>query len=117
MRKPFTTGDLAVAAGVLLVSVGQLLWQRESAVSKVTSATIQEQNARIHRTLPAAAGTLTVSAADGLGDLRIELDGSRARVLSAPCRQQICIRTGWLERAGEVAVCVPSHVVLRLHGE
>ncbi|MYI60489.1 MAG: hypothetical protein F4105_02245, partial [Gemmatimonadetes bacterium] len=39
-----------------------------------------------------------------------------ARVLSAPCVHKICMRRGWIQRAGDVAACVPNGLVLRIAG-
>ena len=51
-----------------------------------------------------------------LGACRIEIDHGRARIAAAPCRQQVCVRRGWLDAAGAVSVCVPNGLVLRLEG-
>ena len=47
----------------------------------------------------------------------IVLSGKSARMESADCRDQVCVRTGTLTRAGQVAVCLPNRVVLKIVGE
>lgn len=47
----------------------------------------------------------------------IVLSGRTAAMQSADCRDQVCVRTGTLTRAGQVAVCLPNRVVLRIAGE
>ena len=47
----------------------------------------------------------------------IVLSGKSARMASADCRDQVCVRTGTLTRAGQVAVCLPNRVVLKIVGE
>lgn len=47
----------------------------------------------------------------------IVLYGKTARMESADCRDQVCVRTGTLTRAGQVAVCLPNRVVLKIVGE
>ena len=47
----------------------------------------------------------------------IVLSGRTARMQSADCRDQVCVRTGTLTHAGQVAVCLPNRVVLRLTGD
>ena len=47
----------------------------------------------------------------------IVLAGKTARVESADCHDQVCVRTGTLTRAGQVTVCLPNRVVLKLVGE
>jgi len=46
----------------------------------------------------------------------IEIDGDRARVVESPCRDKLCVRAGWLERPGDVAVCLPQRVILEIRG-
>ncbi|HIX90620.1 MAG TPA: NusG domain II-containing protein [Candidatus Agathobaculum pullicola] len=58
-------------------------------------------------------------------DRTIDLDGHNVIVLSgksacmetADCRDQVCVRTGVLTRVGQVAVCLPNRVVLKIVGE
>ena len=54
----------------------------------------------------------TLQVHGNLGDLRIELQGARARVAESPCPGQDCVAQGWISRPGEMAVCVPSGVFL-----
>ena len=58
----------------------------------------------------------TISCAGPLGTTTIEIAAHRARIAASPCRHQICVRTGWISRAGEIAACVPNGVVIRLAG-
>ena len=46
----------------------------------------------------------------------IVLSGKSARMASADCHDQVCVRTGTLTRAGQVAVCLPNRVVLKIVG-
>jgi hypothetical protein len=58
----------------------------------------------------AVRGDVTV---DGV---EIEMEAGRARVVSSPCRDKLCVRAGWLERPGDVAVCLPQRVVVEIRG-
>ena len=51
-----------------------------------------------------------------LGVIEIEIGPKGVRVISAPCVHKICMRQGWLQRAGDVAACVPNGLVLRIAG-
>ena len=44
----------------------------------------------------------------------IEISGGRARVVSSPCRDQLCVKAGWIARPGEAAICLPQRVVLQM---
>jgi hypothetical protein len=51
-----------------------------------------------------------------LGATVIEIEPGRARVASDPGPRQYCVRQGWLDRAGAVAICAPNEVSLTMTG-
>lgn len=51
-----------------------------------------------------------------IGVSRIEIARGRARFLSSPCRNQVCVHAGWQTRSGAVAACVPNGLSLQLVG-
>ncbi|MCK5527475.1 MAG: NusG domain II-containing protein [Candidatus Latescibacteria bacterium] len=51
-----------------------------------------------------------------LGVTTIRIAEGRARVLNAPCPQQLCVKTGAISKAGAMVVCVPNRVVVRIEG-
>ncbi len=51
-----------------------------------------------------------------LGVSEIEIGPKGVRVTSAPCVHNICMRQGWMRRAGDVTACVPNGLVLRIAG-
>ena len=57
-----------------------------------------------------AAASMTVN------HVEIEIDGTRARVFSSPCRDKLCARVGWLEKPGDIAVCLPRRVIVEIRG-
>lgn len=59
---------------------------------------------------------------------RIELDGSNGpfafevrdgavRMLHSDCPKKVCVAQGWIRNPGEVIVCAPNQVVVRISGE
>ena len=51
-----------------------------------------------------------------LGITTIAVEKRRVRVVSDPGLHQYCVRQGWLEHAGEVAICAPNQVSLQIEG-
>lgn len=47
-----------------------------------------------------------------LGLMTVMVDGLRTRIADSPCPGQDCVRQGWLDRPGDMSVCVPSGVFL-----
>ncbi len=51
-----------------------------------------------------------------LGETEIEVGPEGARVVAAPCLHKLCMRRGWIRRRGDLTVCVPNGLVLRVAG-
>ncbi len=51
-----------------------------------------------------------------LGMTIIAVDRRRVRVVSDPGPHQYCVRQGWLERAGEIAICAPNEISVQIVG-
>ena len=51
-----------------------------------------------------------------LGVTTIAVDRRRVRVVSDPGPHQYCVKQGWLERAGEIAICAPNEVSVQIVG-
>lgn len=51
-----------------------------------------------------------------LGLSRIEVRYGRARVVSDPGPRQICVKQGWVSRAGDAALCLANQISLEIGG-
>jgi len=51
-----------------------------------------------------------------LGISIIDIKQRRARIASDPGPRQYCVRQGWLQQAGEIALCLPNQVSIELTG-
>lgn len=45
------------------------------------------------------------------------VENGRIRFEEADCPDKICVNTGWIARPGQVAVCVPAGVVVKIIGD
>ena len=54
---------------------------------------------------------------DDRGSNLIELDGGRIRVADADCPDRTCVRTGWIERPGQIIACVPHGLTIIIDRE
>ncbi|MBA7584171.1 hypothetical protein ES708_26124 [subsurface metagenome] len=59
---------------------------------------------------------VTTSVKGPLGETGIIVENGTARISTSPCPNKYCIRMGRLKHGGEIAVCVPNHVVLYIRG-
>lgn len=51
-----------------------------------------------------------------LGITKVAIDNGKVRVASDPSPRQYCVKQGWLEQAGQVAMCLPNQVSVELLG-
>jgi hypothetical protein len=51
-----------------------------------------------------------------LGTTIISIQNRKARIASDPSPRQYCVRQGWLQQAGEIALCLPNQVSVELAG-
>jgi hypothetical protein len=51
-----------------------------------------------------------------LGISIIAIHDRKARIASDPSPRQYCVRQGWLQQAGEIALCLPNQVSIELTG-
>ena len=53
---------------------------------------------------------------DGTAYNVLEIAGGQAAVREANCGDHTCVRTGAISREGEVIVCLPHHLTVRVEG-
>ncbi|MDQ6950167.1 MAG: NusG domain II-containing protein [Mariprofundales bacterium] len=61
-------------------------------------------------------GVTTIRIPGDIGVSVIALSAQGVRVVDAPCRGKYCVRSGMHRRAGEMIVCLPNRVTVRITG-
>lgn len=51
-----------------------------------------------------------------LGVSLISIENRKVRIAKDPSPRQYCVRQGWLQQAGEIALCLPNQVSVELVG-
>ena len=51
-----------------------------------------------------------------LGASEVEIANQAVRIVTSPCPRKICVNMGWIQRPGEVAACLPNHLLLQTIG-
>jgi hypothetical protein len=52
-----------------------------------------------------------------LGETVVEIRRGEVRVLSSPCREKICIKSGAIARPGQWIACLPNRVFIDIQGD
>jgi len=51
-----------------------------------------------------------------LGKSIVEIKNRRVRILSSPCPDKLCIKEGYINKPGQLIVCVPNRIVIKIEG-
>ncbi len=115
MKKWMTKTDAVLLAVLLVLAAGFLFWnytssKGEALTAKVTidGETVLElplNDLKEPKEIPLENGMLLLA------------EQNRICVLEADCKDGICVKTGWLERNGDVAACLPNKTVVSVHAE
>ena len=114
MRSRLKWGDAVIVAVVLVLAAALTAVLAAGTQGDRLYAEVWQDNQLVERV---ALNDGTDRTIDLDGHNVIVLSGKGARMASADCRDQVCVRTGTLARAGQVAVCLPNRVVLKIVGE
>lgn len=109
-----TRADAVVLALALLL-VGALYAHFWQAPRAATAAEIRSGGRLVGRYPLAQTRQLAVSGRIGVS--RILIEPGRARFADSPCRNRICVHSGWLTHAGDATACLPNGVSLSLSGD
>ena len=108
------SGDVGVLAGAAATVAALAWWAWFAPSTTADTAIIRAAGRIVHSVSLAQAQTLAVPGP--LGITRIEIEPGRARIQADPSPRQLCVKQGWLARAGEAALCLPNQVSLELRG-
>lgn len=47
----------------------------------------------------------------------VEFKDGMVRVQEADCPDKVCVRTGWVSKPGEMIVCLPYRIIIKISGD
>lgn len=114
MRSRLKWGDFVIITAVLALAAALVAWFALGTSDGQLYAEVWQDDVLVERV---KLTDETDREIDLDGHNVIVLAGKTARMESADCHDQVCVRTGTLTRAGQVAVCLPNRVILKIVGE
>ncbi|NPV69035.1 MAG: NusG domain II-containing protein [Firmicutes bacterium] len=117
-RRAWTRSDTLVIAAALalaaLLWVGFLVLRPKEPAAVVVVNVMGTDAERI----PLTGGESVRRTVRGfIGNSTFEISGGRVRMLSSDCPDKVCIRMGWAAQPGQVIVCLPNRVVLKVESK
>lgn len=109
--------DLALAGGVALLAAALALGRawRASAPAAAAQAVVTVAGEPLLTLDLGRNGLYPIEVAGG--HMVVEVSGGAVRVREADCPDKVCVLTGWISAPGDMIVCVPYRVVVRVAGE
>lgn len=113
MLQYIKAGDwLMLVLGVLLViSLAFMLWSGD-----VADKAVIRSGGKVFKEVSLSSDQ-RISVPGPLGISIIAIENRRVRIISDPGPRQYCVRQGWLQQAGEIALCLPNQVSVELLGD
>ncbi|MDR3766045.1 MAG: NusG domain II-containing protein [Butyricicoccus sp.] len=108
-------GDLVIIAIVLLLAA-LVFAPFALAPSQSLTCEITQDDETIRRVRLGAGYQETITIEGDSVTNVIQIEDDCVYFASSDCPDQVCVRTGKLTRAGQIAVCLPNRVVVRLVG-
>ena len=107
--------DIYLMLVLLAMAVGGLWWQHHRAPGVVLEVV---QAGRVVQRIPLAnvrsVAQLEIPVTHGV--FKLAYDAQGAQVVSSPCPDHVCMRTGEISRTGQSIACVPEQILVRLTG-
>lgn len=58
----------------------------------------------------------TIEIPGPLGKSVVEIKNRKVRILSSPCPDKLCVKQGYISESGQVIICLPNRVVIKIEG-
>jgi len=111
MKYPTKT-DLLVIVILIAVSLYPILAQNDSAGKKKLFLLIGQKQYEI----PFKDGTIDLNNKYDV-NMILQIEGEKARFIESDCPNKLCIKYGWVNNCGEMAVCVPNKTAVQIKCE
>ena len=110
----FRKSDIAVVAIILLAAFGIWGWMMFAPQPETKKIEIVRDGKLIETiALPAADNVIVL---DEDASIQLELKDNQIRFLETDCPDKICVRTGFIGKVGQSAVCLPNRIVVKITG-
>lgn len=81
-----------------------------------TYAIIEQNNKVVEKVSLDKDRKLVIKLPTAKGDNIVEIDGERVRMKTAYCKDQDCVKQGFIDKKGQVIVCLPNRILIKIVG-
>jgi len=111
----FTRLDYIIWIGIIVLALGGVLYYQQIDVKGQNKIEITVDG-EVYDIIPLTRDMEDVSreVQGFIGTTYIEISGSRARVTYSDCPDKICVHSGWINKPGQMIVCLPNRVIVQM---
>lgn len=110
-------GDIVVYLTILLFAAGSFFMINLKPSGGKLMAVITQDGTELRRIYLEEVTERLETEINGSYNEVIVAENGRIRFERADCPDKICVNTGWISRPGQVAVCVPAKVIIKITGD
>lgn len=111
LKKPLLGDYIIILVGIVIsIYLFNTLWQTAPATK------IQIRQGKQIVGTYSLNQTRDIEVNGAIGHAHIRIANGKVRFMSAPCTNQYCVHQGWLNRAGQAAICLPNQLSIALLG-
>ena len=114
IQQHFTLADKVLIGCLILLSFASYPLVRH--MTKGGDTVQIEVNSIVYTAVPLHTNQ-SLSVPGPLGNTIVVVQDGEVFVIESPCRAKICIRTGHISHNGQLIVCAPNKVVVRVTGD
>lgn len=114
-----TKGDKLLIIFILISSVLIFVGFSAYGFSKKDTYAVIEVNGEFYQKISLGKNgpNLKMKVNGMLGETEVEVAEDKVRIISSPCPDKDCVNQGWIKKPGQVLVCLPNRVVIKIEGE
>lgn len=115
----FKSGDKILIVGIIVIAGLVLAWNSfgDDSNQRLTAVITHDSNLVKQIDLSGLNRTQTIDLNnEGIHQV-IRAEKGRIRFIESNCPNKTCVNTGWLTKPGDQAVCIPSHMVVKVVGK
>lgn len=113
MRTKITIADIILIVSLL---AGSLTWLAVDLLHREPGLMVEIYTADgLYRTAPLAEDRL-ITVPGALGECTVRISDKAVHMHDSPCPNKICMQMGEIRNAGEVIICAPGRVLVKVRG-
>ena len=114
LKKIFKVGD-AILIGLLIILTLGSIFVSDVIFEAGESVSVYVDGKEVYRL--SLSDNRTVEVQGPLGPTVIKAEKGHAFIQKAPCPYRTCIKMGKISRSGDIIVCIPNRIVVKIEGK